>query len=63
MSIFDTLDSLAEALGNSDGQTIEEVEAELIEQMGEEAYKAAKARALNLIEECKRRLSDQDNKS
>jgi hypothetical protein len=49
-------DNLAEFLGNSDGMTTEEIEAELIEEMGEERYRKAKERFMLFIEKQKEKL-------
>jgi hypothetical protein len=51
-----TLDNLAEFLGNSDGMTREEIEAELIEEMGEERYRKTKEQFMVFIEEQKEKL-------
>lgn len=47
------MDNLAEALGNADGQTTEEIKAELIEEMGEKAYLEAEKKFLDFIEKLK----------
>lgn len=60
LSALDVLDRLAEFLGDSDGQTAEEVEAELIEEMGEKEYRAAKARFMAHVERLKRKLPGPD---
>jgi hypothetical protein len=47
------MDRLAESLGNSDGQTTEEIRAELCEEMGEEKFLAAEKRFMEFVEELK----------
>jgi hypothetical protein len=49
-SALRALDNLSEFLGNSDGQTNEEIESELIEEMGEERYLTAKKEFMVHIE-------------
>lgn len=51
---LEVLDRLTDFLGNSDGQTTEEIEAELIEDMGEENYQAAKKRFMDHLDKLKR---------
>lgn len=53
IDILTFMDRLAEFLGNSDGQTTEEIRAELYEEMGEEAFLATEKRLLAFVDELK----------
>lgn len=48
--VVEFMHRLSDFLGNSDGQTIEEVRAELCEEMGEEKFLEAEKQFLQFIE-------------
>ncbi len=52
------LDSLSEFLGNTDGQTTEEIESELIEELGEERYLKCKEDFMKFIDNLRKKYND-----
>ncbi|MFA5868007.1 MAG: hypothetical protein WC891_08675 [Actinomycetota bacterium] len=56
--VLQFMDNLAEFLGSSEGQTIEEIRAELCAEMGEAQFLEAERKFLAFIEEQKSKLKN-----